>query len=187
MAKRQSCSRDCIYHICSVFVLSFLLFPLAARAEISDPFDASDNLVAELNSQIAVKDSKAVITRTAGEDCVVDWHRAQPLELNKSNDRIEIAPAGPVGRGAYSIWILFFDRNGKFMAEKQWLEKTSDTSLQVLPSVARFAADNDIRNAAKFWLRFRILGTAGEGFMFDGMNIKKQDAAAEDARVSAKP
>ena len=153
---------------------SFIQLSPLARGDVSDSFDTNDNLIAELNSKVSVDNGKATMIRTADGDCVVDWHKTTPIKLNKTNDRIEIMPAGPVGNGSYSIWILFFDSDGKFVAEKQWLGKINETSIQVLRSVSGFASDMGVPNPARFWVRFRIFNVAGDGFIFDAVNVKGQ-------------
>jgi glycoprotein endo-alpha-1,2-mannosidase len=169
------------FNLITVIFISCCIFqlPSIVKGEISDTFTNSDNLVAELNSKVTVENGKATMMRTANGDCVVDWHRAIPVKLNKSSDRIEIVTSGPVEKGSYTVWILFFDNNGKFITEKQWLDKISDSSTQVLPSVIRFAADNDVQNPARFWVRFRIFNVAGDGFVFDAINVKERTEPSE--------
>ncbi len=171
-----------------VFVMCcFVQLSPFVRGDVFDAFDANDNLIAELNSKVSVDSGKATMIRTADGDCVVDWHRATPIKLNKTNDRIEIVPAGPVGNGSYSIWILFFDSDGKFIAEKQWLGKINETSTQVLPSVSMFASDMGVPNPARFWVRFRIFNVAGDGFIFDAVNVKIQTYTPAKGQADTTP
>jgi len=174
-----------IFHFFLIFC--FVQATNLVFGDVFEAFDSNENFTADLNSRVKIDNGTVTMMRTADGDCVVDWHRNKPIKLNRLNDRIEIVPKGPVNKGSYSIWLLFFDNDGKFIAEKQWLDRTSDISEQVLPSVSRFASENDVPNPAKFWIRFRIFNVSDDGFIFSSIKIKGQPPVSANNQSVTSP
>ena len=164
----------------AVALLAIACFAALARGDITDTLNDTSYLTATLNSTvIANGDGTVSMMRTAGSDSVVDWRSSSRIALQLENDRLEIVPATPVNGGQYSIWLLFYNSSQQFLGEYQCIAATQSTSVQVLPSISQFAAQNGIDIASivsgnvKYYVRFRIHNNSGEGFKFDEIRVRE--------------
>jgi hypothetical protein len=146
------------------------------RAEIIDNLDTTTYLTAALNSSVTANGNSTVsMKKTATGDSVVNWRSSSSyyVRIRNYNDRVEITPSSSISSGQYSIWILYFNSSKAFLGEFLWASARSDTSTQVLKSVESFAVQNGVTNAEYYWIRIRLYGDVGSGFVFDKIHVKE--------------
>lgn len=105
---------------------------------------------------------RVTLTRSlAGVDAGCDFESTFPLEASRG--RVSILPDGPVNGGYYTVTVLFFAPDERFIGERVWVEETSSSDIVVLPDVRRLARSEGMNDAARYLLRFRI-----QPFRFSG-------------------
>jgi len=153
-----------------------IAFSSCCRAEIIDNLNNTTYLTAVLNSSVTANGNSTVsMTRTASGDSVVNWRGTSSYYIRIRNyyDRVEITPKSAINSGQYSLYILYFNSSKTFLGEIQYAAMCSDANTQILPSVARLAAQNGITTAEYFFVRFRLHGSVGSGFIFDKIYVKE--------------
>jgi glycoprotein endo-alpha-1,2-mannosidase len=146
------------------------------RAEVVDNLDNATYVTAVLNSSVTANGNSTVsMKRTATGDCVVNWRGSSSyyLKIRNYQDRVEITPTAAINSGQYSLYILFFNSSKQFISEVQFADARGSTDVQILKSVSRLAAQNNITNAEYFYVRFRLHGEVNSGFIFDKIHVKE--------------
>lgn len=160
-----------------LFIILFLfVFSSCCRADIIDNLDNTAFLTPVLNSSVSANGNGTVsMTKTASAESYINWRGTSSyyIKLRNYNDRVEVTPSASIASGQYSLWILYFDSAKQLLGEFQWASPTSDTSIQILKSVTTLAAQNNITNAEWFYIRFRLHGDTGSGFIFDKIHVKQ--------------
>ncbi|MBN1457046.1 MAG: choice-of-anchor D domain-containing protein, partial [Sedimentisphaerales bacterium] len=103
----------------------------------------------------------------------VNWYDYSYVRYRNYNYKVEVQPTASIGGGQYSLYILYFDSSKTFLGEVQWADARNSTDLQVLPSVAVLAAQNGVTNIEYYYLRFRLHGNVGDGFIFDEIRVSE--------------
>lgn len=161
-----------MYRRIEILFFIILSFSFCCLAEILDDFDNDVYLTETLNSSVTANGNSTVsMTVAATGDCVVDWRKTY-IRLSNINDRIEITPTSSISGGQYSLYILYFTSSKSFLGEVQWQSQTSNADVKVLESAATLAAQNGISNPYYYYIRFRLHGGIGSGFIFDKAHAK---------------
>lgn len=158
-----------------LFVVLLIALAGCCNAGIIDNLDSTLNLTAVLNSSVLANGNSTVsMTITAAGDSLVNWRGTTStyVRVRNYNDRVEITPTAAINSGQYSLYILFYNSSKVFLSEIQWADARSSTDVQVLPSIATLAAQNNITTAEYFYIRFRLHGSTGSGFIFDKIHAK---------------
>jgi hypothetical protein len=157
-----------------VTFLFLILFSGYCQAEIIDNLDNTTLLNPALNSSVTANGNGTVsMNKTASGDTIVNWYDCCFVRVRNYNDRVEIKPSASIASGQYSLWILYFNSSKILIGEVQWASQRNDTNTQVLESVATLAAQNNITNAEYYWIRIRLYGSIGSGFIFDKIHVKE--------------
>jgi hypothetical protein len=158
--------------------ISFLVLVVAllvsynCSADTIDTLDNTDNLNAVLNSSVSANgDSTVSMEIISSGDSVINWYDYSYVRLRNHSDRVEVVPTGEIGSGQYSLWVLLFDSSKQLLAEIKWADVNNSTELQVLESVTTLAVENEIENVEYYYIRFRLHGGVGDGFIFDEIRI----------------
>jgi|GEM_PF-1715846 len=157
-----------------LIILFLLCLGCCCYAEVIDNLDSTTYLTAALNSSVTANGNSTVsMKRIATGDCVVNWRGSSSyyVRLRNYNDRVEVTPTAAINSGQYSLYILYFNSLKVFLGEVQFADARGSTDVQVLNSVSRLAAQNNITNAEYFFVRFRLHGEVNSGFIFDKIHI----------------
>ncbi|MDD5459978.1 MAG: hypothetical protein PHF37_11370, partial [Phycisphaerae bacterium] len=157
-----------------LLIMFSIVFAGCCSAEVIDNLDAVTFLTTSLSSVSANGNSTVSMTKTASGDSVVNWRGTSSyyVRVRNYNDRVEVTPTAAINSGQYSLHILFYNSAKTLLAEIQWADARSSTDVQVLPSVAALAAQNNITTAEYFYIRFGLHGSIGSGFIFDKIHVK---------------
>lgn len=157
-----------------VISLFLFLFSGYCRADIIDNLDNTSLLNPALHSSVTANGNGTVsMNKIASGDSFINWYDCCYAKIRNYNDRVEVQPTGSIASGQYSLSILYFNSSKQLINEIQWADARSDTDTQVLESVTTLAAQNGITNAEYYWIRFRLYGDIGSGFIFDKIHIKE--------------
>ena len=164
-------SKNLIKILCVIFAF---VCTQSGFGAITDPLDSTLYLSDVLNSSVSANGNSTVsMNITAAGDSVVNWYDYSYVRYRNYNYKVEVQPTAPIGGGQYSLYILYFDSSKNFLAEVQWADARDSTDLQVLPSVAALAAENGVTNMEYYYLRFRLYGDVGDGFIFDEIRVSE--------------
>ena len=161
---------------CFRFFLILCVFVLLHNGfgAITDSLNSTLYLTPSPDSSINANGNSTVsMTITTAGDPFINWYDCCYVRFRDYNDKVEIQPSASIGSGQYSLYILFFDSSKNLLAEIKWGDTTADTDIQTLRSVSQLAAENNISGVEYYWIRFRLNGTVGDGFIFDEIRIKE--------------
>ncbi len=162
---------------------------MTVHAELTDKMDTTENFSAGFGGTVAqAKDGVVeIIRKQGGVDAGIDWLRGgkEPLSV-ESEKYVVIVPNKSINFGSYIVNIQFFDENGDFTEEVEWIPETTSTKKQFV-DVTTLATKDE---SQKFRLRIRVVSLEDEGFAFDGIHagskpIKIEKSTAADSNKPA--
>jgi Abnormal spindle-like microcephaly-assoc'd, ASPM-SPD-2-Hydin len=173
----------------TVVFVSVLAVVQSCFGAITDTLDDTLYLTEVLDSSVTANGNSTVsMNITTVGDSVVNWYDYSYVRYRNYNYKVEVQPTAAISGGQYSLYILYFDSSKNFLAEVQWADPRNSTDLQVLSSVAALAAENSITGIEYYYLRFRLHGDVGDGFIFDEIRVSEgMDPWTPTALTTAAP